>query len=86
MNIFFNTFYFCSFFFKGASLRASLRAGPRPSPPINGLGPGFSSSGRAGPKAGRGLFGDHHTSSISNSTKNNIFSKIKLNKIISQAL
>ena len=45
MNIFFNTFYFCSFFFKGAGLRAGLRAGPglnlgsRPGPPINGLGP-----------------------------------------------
>ena len=60
MNIFFNTFYFCSFFFKWAGLRAGLRAGPGlilgpgPGPPINGLGPGFSPTGRAGPKAGRG--------------------------------
>ena len=47
MNIFFNTFYFCIFFFKGAGLRAGpgLNLGPRPGPPINGLGPG------SGPRA-----------------------------------
>ena len=51
MNIFFNTFYFCSFFFKGAGLRVGLRAGPkfRPAPPINGLGPARALARRAGP-------------------------------------
>ena len=67
MNIFFNTFYFCSFFFKGAGLRAGppgLKLGLQPGPPINGLGPGLGQAlaCRAGPglkrAAGRGLFGD----------------------------
>ena len=45
-----------------AGLRAGLNLGPRPGPSINGLGLGLgpgsgSGSGRAGPKAGRGLFG-----------------------------
>ena len=61
MNIFFNTFYFCSFFLKGRAYglaaqpvhkQARAELGP------DGLGPGFSLSGRAGPKAGHELFGD----------------------------
>ena len=66
MNIFFNTFYFCSFFLKGLAYGPGLKLGPRLGPPRNGLGPGelgpgFSLSGQAGPKAGRGLFGDPWT-------------------------
>ena len=58
MNIFFNTFYFCSFFFKWAGLRAGLRAGPnfgpaaRPAHKRARARPGLKRA------AGRGLFGD----------------------------
>ena len=66
MNIFFNTFYFCSFFLKGRAGPWGLKLGLQPGPPRNGLGPtglGRALAHRAerGLKraAGRELFGDH---------------------------
>ena len=57
MNIFFNTFYFCSFFFKGAGLRAGPKFRPA-ARPAHKRARARAGLGRAGPKAGRGLFGD----------------------------
>ena len=45
MNIFFNTFYFCSFFFKGRAYGPGLKLGPRPGPPKKG--PELAGLGRA---------------------------------------
>ena len=57
MNIFFNTFYFCSFFFKGVGIRAGLWAGPKIRPAARPAQK-RALARRAGPKVGRGLFGD----------------------------
>ena len=63
MNIFFNTFYFCSFFLKGraywpgrpSGLKFRPAARPTHKRARAGLGPARA---WAGPKAGRELFGD----------------------------
>ena len=54
MNIFFNTFYFCSFFLKGRAYGLGRPAKPKFRPTAR---PAHKRA-RAGPKAGRGLFGD----------------------------